>query len=1298
MATKKKGPVFRVSDLPALRSDDELIITLKASITSAPCKTGNAPSVTIAIVPSCYNDNNEERVALVEFNDEVPDFLADSKEDPLGEWELEIDNAYVRFDRHFFGFTQLYTPKSDTDAIADIIAITGLDGHAYGSWRGKGPSGRMWLREFLVNDLPNCRTMTYGYNSKLSSHGVNEIMDYSRGLIEELKKIRKTEKLRQRPIFFIAHSFGGLILAHCLVTAVQTNEEDHPTIASLHRATYGMLLFGIPHRGMVIDDIQKILARTDNHPRNVLLQQIRDKSDLLASQLVNFKNLIRDRKIISFYETRQTRGLEFDETEKCWKRTGDFFTAVNTDSALLQLPDSTEENIPVDSDHSIMVKFDFKSNQVYTSARDKLKQFEQDAPKVVKARFLRVQNKSKPSISPEECSRTLLDFLLPNPQLNNSFGLYWDHEQAKQKHVGKTGDWLLGSGEFGSWLKHKGNSFLWLHGIAGCGKTVLSSTIVEYLRTDYQRHPSPERTYTAGYYFIAIEDQKRNVSRLRRSLLLQLLGTEEAIPSKVEDLYKACLAQHASDDQVSGALEQLIDREVHTYIVIDALDECDMSFQTREAEELASFIHWLTNKKGSNLHLLVTSRSGGLAGCVKRELENTVDKGTEKGLYRCKLDLQADVMKRAITIDIEKFVESELNRWNQAYQGEKLWLPLDDYAHSLIANAVKTRADGMFRLASCLLDLLLRKDDLEDLQMALEQLPPELPKVYDRIFNDMKSKGEFKTASILLRWLLCSGRPLSLEELAELTKADPQGDSFNAEGGARDRNYISLTLSSFVTISKDNLVQFAHQTVVDYLLLDRTEKGSFARKTESHAFVAKCCLSYIQFCRLSDTKWRPAHDSDHGCRTGYMLLEYALNNWYKHALEAWSDPAETVPRGRLTLPSEVASHEGAHRSSELPADRSSVRVDTMLEPENTQQSLREWAQSAKLYLSQVSKIESVLYGDRLKAFACKGYELFVKTLLAATAPPITSSPDISSGVLTAALAGCYDVMVRLMLDDGTERGEQVANSWHEKWHLRFEVHPLTYESHVAIVRLLLEHGLDLDMVDPNGRTALHTAASQGHETILKLLLEKGADLQLKDYNGRTALHIASSQGYDVVTQLLLESGVNVGAKDKLGSTALDLAVQRAIMDLIPQDIQVTAEYRDRDVEPQAVRSDEAAVARTIRLLLERGPDFEGTYGTETPTLLSENIASKELIGCMDGDITRFQKSVVEEVSVTEAATRLIVSNVTWLVLNGGSVNFRMSLIEELMEYGNFASFRYAAPTRSSIKGPPVSRGHISQVS
>lgn len=92
--------------------------------------------------------------------------------------------------------------------------------------------------------------------------------------------------------------------------AVQADELDHATIAALYKATYGILFFGTPHKGLVIDDIQCMIAGEDYHPRTELLEQIKIKSDLLMYQLADFKNLIRDRKIVSFYERQQTRRLE----------------------------------------------------------------------------------------------------------------------------------------------------------------------------------------------------------------------------------------------------------------------------------------------------------------------------------------------------------------------------------------------------------------------------------------------------------------------------------------------------------------------------------------------------------------------------------------------------------------------------------------------------------------------------------------------------------------------------------------------------------------------------------------------------------------------------------------------------------------------------------------------------------------------------------------------------------------------------------------------------------------------------
>jgi hypothetical protein len=110
MASRKKGPVFRVTGLPASQANDELAASLKDTIDDNLAKDERSKlTVITAIVPSCYDD--AEKVALVEFHGGVPAFLSELMANPLGDWQDEMGDVDISFDQHFFGFTQLYTPE-----------------------------------------------------------------------------------------------------------------------------------------------------------------------------------------------------------------------------------------------------------------------------------------------------------------------------------------------------------------------------------------------------------------------------------------------------------------------------------------------------------------------------------------------------------------------------------------------------------------------------------------------------------------------------------------------------------------------------------------------------------------------------------------------------------------------------------------------------------------------------------------------------------------------------------------------------------------------------------------------------------------------------------------------------------------------------------------------------------------------------------------------------------------------------------------------------------------------------------
>jgi hypothetical protein len=76
-----------------------------------------------------------------------------------------------------------------------VIAITGLGGHAYGSWRSRAMMDRsvdrpMWLRDFLPLAVTGIRIMTYGYDSSLRTPNGANLTDYRRNFIECLQNSR----------------------------------------------------------------------------------------------------------------------------------------------------------------------------------------------------------------------------------------------------------------------------------------------------------------------------------------------------------------------------------------------------------------------------------------------------------------------------------------------------------------------------------------------------------------------------------------------------------------------------------------------------------------------------------------------------------------------------------------------------------------------------------------------------------------------------------------------------------------------------------------------------------------------------------------------------------------------------------------------------------------------------------------------------------------------------------------------------------------------------------------------------
>lgn len=92
-----------------------------------------------------------------------------------------------------------------------IVAVHGLGGSWQKTWTDE--NGKLWLRDFLPSQLPNARIMSFGYNSEtVFTQSVEDIADTATSLLERLNIKRQDAAERARPIIFISHSLGGIIV------------------------------------------------------------------------------------------------------------------------------------------------------------------------------------------------------------------------------------------------------------------------------------------------------------------------------------------------------------------------------------------------------------------------------------------------------------------------------------------------------------------------------------------------------------------------------------------------------------------------------------------------------------------------------------------------------------------------------------------------------------------------------------------------------------------------------------------------------------------------------------------------------------------------------------------------------------------------------------------------------------------------------------------------------------------------------------------------------------------------------
>ena len=176
-----------------------------------------------------------------------------------------------------------------------------------------------------------------------------------------------------------------------------------------------------------------------------------------------------------------------------------------------------------------------------------------------------------------------------------------DYATQQSDHISRrqpgTGQWLLESAEYQVWLNTPGKT-LFCPGIPGAGKTILTAVVIDDI---YSRFHCDTTVGIAYLYCDFRRQQEQNLKSLLASMLRQLAQQQPSLPDHVQTLYKEYRdkPKRPSQNEISSALRYVIAVYSKVFIIIDALDECQVIDGCRTG--LLDEIFDLQERAGANI-------------------------------------------------------------------------------------------------------------------------------------------------------------------------------------------------------------------------------------------------------------------------------------------------------------------------------------------------------------------------------------------------------------------------------------------------------------------------------------------------------------------------------------------------------------------------------------------------------------------------------------------------------------------------------------------------------------------------
>ncbi|KAL2171802.1 hypothetical protein VTG60DRAFT_1499 [Thermothelomyces hinnuleus] len=606
---------------------------------------------------------------------------------------------------------------------------------------------------------------------------------------------------------------GGLVVKKAYI--IGRFDGQFQGIVSQVRA---MLFLGTPHRGSAFAELlNNILNTIPTFSRKTYVSELAKTAPALQDINEQFRSACDGLLLASLYETQKTSLGPF--TKKM---------IVQKDSADLGYP--AEISSPLDADHHGVAKFKSVEDPNYQQVRDVLRL------------FFRSLEPHAPAISASD--RTKLEELLGSfndPSL--------DLEVLLDRMMRDSCRWILRRDTFRKWRDglHDGCALLWLRGLPGVGKSVLSSSIITSLQQDLSKEAA-----CCYYFFNSQDEEKRSIKRMLANVAFQIALVSRSFRQRLLDLHNT-VGFSIDKPQAVNVWESIFQRlllqsqgeEKPILLVIDGLDEAD------HPELLIRFFSKL--ESGHNIRILITSRPIKEATAV------------------CHLRIKATLDD--ITLD-------DTRDDIRAYASEVLGAILPDARlRDGICAQILEKSQGSFLWVALAIEQLRYHWLTPDaLRQALDELPEGMEAFYDRMIRTIANQPTrpLAMASRILTWAMCASRSLELAELE--TAISPEFGAFLSL-----RESVAQLCAHFVIVKKSQ-VTLVHDTARAFLL-DRDGGQLLSIGPHiGHQCIAETCLKFLMdqkknWRRLLTSSGRATFDQ-------HPFLSYAVTWWAYHVSQA----------------------------------------------------------------------------------------------------------------------------------------------------------------------------------------------------------------------------------------------------------------------------------------------------------------------------------------------------------------------------------------------------------------------------